>query len=226
MTFVPHRRHFSSGDSPQVGDTGSPSNLRTGKTSHLSALELARTHSQQRGAFFTGEYKSKFDNFHDGACPACSAPDSISKPSLPSSRRNPSTTSCCCCSMGSCSSMSPGTATCTLQPTCCRSTRVSPPALLPAPAVQLGPGHAPLHGRLLCHTKKNPSTALSSWAVVSATHGQVLAQGLPPGIRQGSTRAELYAILQGIKWLLAGHHRGHIWSDSNPEVPRPRGHVP
>ena len=65
-----------------------------------------------------------------------------------------------------------------------------------------------------CAHPSSPACAYASWAVVSATHDQVLGASPLGGRQQDVNRAELRAILAAADWLAHFGIPGTIWSDS------------
>eukprot|EP00438_Fugacium_kawagutii_P005452 Skav215021 [mRNA] locus=scaffold966:377373:386589:+ [translate_table: standard] len=59
-----------------------------------------------------------------------------------------------------------------------------------------------------------PSQSLAAWSLCSATEGKVIATGILPGFRQTINRAELWAVIQGCRWLIQHHLSGILFVDS------------
>ena len=65
-----------------------------------------------------------------------------------------------------------------------------------------------------CSPPNNPALALASWAIVSPTVTGCIASGGLPGICQTIPRAELYGTLQAIRWGRLCQGTLHLWLDA------------
>eukprot|EP00438_Fugacium_kawagutii_P008244 Skav226263 [mRNA] locus=scaffold2708:168741:173468:+ [translate_table: standard] len=87
-----------------------------------------------------------------------------------------------------------------------------PPQWMHAP---VHAGHQRLYTDGSCQNNGSTELALAGWSLVSADVGQPLALGLLPGIGQSNNRAELFAVIMGVHWLIVyGCTHGSISTDS------------
>lgn len=56
---------------------------------------------------------------------------------------------------------------------------------------------------------------LASWAVISASHAQIIASGPMVGLLQSNNRAELFALIVALRWCLRCEVACAIWTDSS-----------
>eukprot|EP00438_Fugacium_kawagutii_P029374 Skav202092 [mRNA] locus=scaffold513:196764:199222:- [translate_table: standard] len=65
-----------------------------------------------------------------------------------------------------------------------------------------------------CIFPEIPEHSLASWTVVNATQQAPLASGILPGFFQTINRAELFAVIQAIRWLISVNCHGTVYTDS------------
>ena len=64
-----------------------------------------------------------------------------------------------------------------------------------------------------CDDPTSVSTCLAAWAVVSPGVDGVVASGGLPGVMQTTPRAELYAVVQAVRWSQHSDALVHVWCD-------------
>ena len=66
-----------------------------------------------------------------------------------------------------------------------------------------------------CLRPRCAALSLASWAAVHAETGTLIGAGVLPSMWQNIDRAELWAILQVLRWARDSHSRCCVWTDSN-----------
>ena len=186
----------------------------------LTALELSRVNALREGAFLTNHQHSKFDLVKPSTCAFCPAEDTLvhrclTCPAMQPVRDNHSWAIAHW-------HEHPRALTEHLLPS-----RISQEAdLRQLFAQQLEPAdedcpwntldcHHHLFTDGSCLAPRSSLLASASWAVVSASHEQLLASSPLAGLQQDVNRAELRAVVFAARWLSQQHTSGTIWTDSS-----------
>ena len=185
---------------------------------HLTALQHAQVNALREGTFLTGHVQGKFDLVKGTACPHCGADDTLAHrclvcPTFEAVRTRHSW------AVQHWDAF-PRSLTERLLPSANPHLRDLQHQLYRQAdtlSSNLAPGlqHFDLFTDGSCLAPNRPDIACASWAVVSATHGALLAAAPLGGLFQSIDRAELMAILMATRWLTRFSSRGTIWSDSS-----------
>ena len=189
----------------------------------LNALDVSRLSAVRAGAFIAPAQHAKFDLTKSGACPICHVADTVQHRVCECARYQSARQG----HQWICEQRSslPESLALHLLPS-------SNPHLAQVRLLLQGLGdcsgefHCSPDGSQLqhlftdgsCKAVDHVDLALAAWGVVHAGHGLPLASGLVPGLLQTAPRAEIWAVIAAVRWILKYRVKSILWIDSQHVV--------